>query len=132
MVSGKAVALRLSEVSKTYGDVRALDGLSFEVAEGRFFALFGPSSVGKTTTLARHLRTRSARQRHDPHRRSDVTHAPIKGRGVSMVFQSFALYPHLTVSQNLAYPLVEEGVPPNRDRPPGARDRRNAAARASA
>ena len=43
----------------------------------------------------------------------DVTNAPIKGRGVSMVFQSFALYPHLTVFKNLAYPLIEDGVPSN-------------------
>ena len=110
MAATKNTALALNGVSKSYGKVRALAGLSFEVAEGRFFALFGPSSVGKTTTLraiaglvqpdAGSIRIGGA----------DVTHAPIKGRGVSMVFQSFALYPHLTVANNLAYPLVEEGV----------------------
>ena len=46
-----AVALSLSDLTKTYGSVRALDRLSLEVPEGRFFVLFGPSSVGKTTTL---------------------------------------------------------------------------------
>ena len=110
MVSGKAVALRLSEVTKTYGEVRALDGLSLEVAEGRFFVLFGPSAVGKTTTL----RAISGLVRPDSGSirigDRDVTNAPIKGRGVSMVFQSFALYPHLTVFKNLAYPLIEDGV----------------------
>jgi multiple sugar transport system ATP-binding protein len=113
MVSGKAVALRLSEVTKTYGEVRALDGLSLEVAEGRFFVLFGPSAVGKTTTL----RAVSGLVRPDSGSirigDRDVTNAPIKGRGVSMVFQSFALYPHLTVFKNLAYPLIEDGVPSN-------------------
>src|ERR1700749_4568255 len=106
-----AVALSLSELTKTYGSGRALDRLSLEVPEGCFFVLFGPSSVGKTTTLraisglvpldggAIHIGGR------------DVTTAPIRGRGVSMVFQSFALYPHLSVFKNLAYPLVEEGVP---------------------
>lgn len=103
-------ALSLKGVTKTYGRVRAMSELSFDVAKGRFFALFGPSSVGKTTTL------RAIAGLVQPDHGSivingrDVTRAPIKGRGVSMVFQSFALYPHLTVFGNLAYPLVEEGV----------------------
>ena len=111
MASGSPVALSLSDVAKAYGKVRALDGLTLDVPEGRFFALFGPSAVGKTTTL----RAVSGLVRPDSGSirigDADVTHAPIKGRGVSMVFQSFALYPHLTVFKNLAYPLVEDGVP---------------------
>jgi multiple sugar transport system ATP-binding protein len=111
MASGRAVGLSLSGVTKTYGAVRALDGLSLEVAEGRFFVLFGPSAVGKTTTL----RAVSGLVRPDSGSirigERDVANAPIKGRGVSMVFQSFALYPHLTVFKNLAYPLIEDGVP---------------------
>ncbi|MGK9167679.1 ABC transporter ATP-binding protein [Inquilinus limosus] len=102
-------ALSLTNVSKSYGRVRALHNLSFSVAEGRFFVLFGPSSVGKTTTL----RTIAGLVAPDRGRVEifgrDWTHQPIAGRGVSMVFQSFALYPHLTVYQNLAYPLVEAG-----------------------
>jgi multiple sugar transport system ATP-binding protein len=100
-------ALSLTNVSKSYGRVRALQNLSFNVAEGRFFVLFGPSSVGKTTTL------RSIAGLVTPDRGRveifgrDWTHEPIAGRGVSMVFQSFALYPHLTVYENFAYPLVE-------------------------
>jgi ABC-type sugar transport system ATPase subunit len=101
-------ALRLAEVSKSYGPVRALDKLSFEVETGRFFVLFGPSSVGKTTAL----RTIAGLVRPDSGRLEisdiDFTDAPIAGRGVSMVFQSFALYPHLTVYENFAYPLREE------------------------
>ena len=103
-------ALKLEGVSKAYGAVRALDKISFVVPEGRFFVLFGPSSVGKTTTL------RTIAGLVQPDRGSvevfgrDVTHAPIAGRGISMVFQSFALYPHLTVAENLAYPLREENV----------------------
>src|SRR5882762_6768412 len=103
-------ALRLTNVSKSYGRVRALENLSFSVAEGRFFVLFGPSSVGKTTTL----RTIAGLVTPDRGRLeifgTDWTHQPIAGRGVSMVFQSFALYPHLTVYQNFAYPLVEAKV----------------------
>jgi multiple sugar transport system ATP-binding protein len=104
-------AVRLKGISKSYGAVRALDRLSFDVAEGRFFVLFGPSSVGKTTTL----RTIAGLVRPDAGTLeiggADVTAAPIAGRGVSMVFQSFALYPHLTVYDNFAYPLREEGAP---------------------
>jgi multiple sugar transport system ATP-binding protein len=111
MESRRAVALSLSGASKVYGKVRALDGLNLDVPEGRFFVLFGPSAVGKTTTL----RAVSGLVRPDSGTirigDRDVTKAPIKGRGVSMVFQSFALYPHLTVFKNLAYPLIEDGVP---------------------
>jgi multiple sugar transport system ATP-binding protein len=110
MAGSKVPALRLSGISKSYGKVRALDNLSFDVPEGRFFVLFGPSSVGKTTTLrtiAGLVATDAGRLEINGH---DVTTAPIAGRGVSMVFQSFALYPHLTVYENFAYPLKEEGV----------------------
>ena len=107
----RAVALSLSDLTKTYGSVRALDRLSLEVPEGCFFVLFGPSSVGKTTTLRAisGLVPPDSGSIHISGR--DVTNAPIRGRGVSMVFQSFALYPHLNVFKNLAYPLVEDGLP---------------------
>jgi multiple sugar transport system ATP-binding protein len=105
-----AVALSLSDLTKTYGSVRALDRLTLEVSEGCFFVLFGPSSVGKTTTLRAisGLVPLDGGTIHIGGR--DMTNEPIRGRGVSMVFQSFALYPHLTVFKNLAYPLVEDGV----------------------
>jgi multiple sugar transport system ATP-binding protein len=105
-----ACALSLTNVSKSYGRVGALHNLSFRVAAGRFFVLFGPSSVGKTTTL----RTIAGLVAPDRGRVEifgrDWTHEPIAGRGVSMVFQSFALYPHLTLYENLAYPLREAGT----------------------
>jgi multiple sugar transport system ATP-binding protein len=106
-----AVALSLSDLTKTYSSVRALDRLSLEVPEGCFFVLFGPSAVGKTTTLRAisGLVPLDSGTIHIGGR--DVTNAPIRGRGVSMVFQSFALYPHLNVFKNLAYPLVEDGLP---------------------
>ncbi len=108
MTGSNKLALNLSGISKSYGSVRALANLSFDVAEGRFFVLFGPSSVGKTTAL----RTIAGLVPPDAGRVEifgrDVTALPIAGRGVSMVFQSFALYPHLTVYENFAYPLREE------------------------
>jgi ABC-type sugar transport system ATPase subunit len=103
-------ALSLSGVSKHYGRVRALEDLSFEVPEGKFFVLFGPSSVGKTTTL-RMIAGLVRPEKGSVHIFGrDKTDAEIAGRGVSMVFQSFALYPHLSVYENFAYPLVEEKV----------------------
>src|SRR5271165_4466172 len=107
MVAEPNRAVVLEGVSKNYGSVRALAGLNFQVSTGRFFVLFGSSSVGKTTTL------RAIAGLVQPDSGTihisgvDMTGAPIKGRGTSMVFQSFALYPHLTVFQNLAYPLAE-------------------------
>jgi ABC-type sugar transport system ATPase subunit len=110
MTGAKKVALRLAGVVKAYRTVRALDGLDFDVAEGSFFVLFGPSAAGKTTAL----RTIAGLVQPDAGRVEifgrDVTTSPIAGRGVSMVFQSFALYPHLTVYDNFAYPLREEKV----------------------
>lgn len=105
-----ACALSLTNVSKSYGRVRALHNLSFSVAEGRFFVLFGPSSVGKTTTLRMIAGLVAPDRGRVEIFGRDWTHEPIAGRGVSMVFQSFALYPHLTVYENLAYPLREAGV----------------------
>ncbi len=127
MAEGVRPALRLSGISKSYGKVRALDNLTFDVAAGRFFVLFGPSSVGKTTTLrtiAGLVRPDSGRLEIDSR---DFTEAPIAGRGVSMVFQSFALYPHLTVYDNLAYPLREAKVA-SRKSQARERNRRNAEA----
>ena len=93
MAQGVKPALRLSGISKSYGKVRALENLSFDVAAGRFFVLFGPSSVGKTTTLrtiAGLVRPDSGRLEIDG---KDFTHEPIAGRGVSMVFQSLLSIP---------------------------------------
>ena len=104
------IAVRLDSVLKRFGSVVALDQMSFEVQRGRLFVVFGPSSVGKTTTL----RTIAGLERPQEGRLEingrDFTRAPIAGRNVSMVFQSFALYPHLTVRENFAYPLKEAGT----------------------
>jgi multiple sugar transport system ATP-binding protein len=106
-----AVAVGAQNLTKIYGRVRALDNLTFNVEEGRFFVLFGPSSVGKTTTLRTIAGLAIPEEGRLMLSGADMTHAPIKDRGVSMVFQSFALYPHLTVYDNFAYPLREEKTP---------------------
>ena len=102
--------LRTTGLVKRYGRITALDGLSFDVRAGEFFCLLGPSAAGKTTTL----RAISGLERLDAGRVEfagrDLTAAPVQGRGIAMIFQTFALYPHLTIRQNLAYPLREAGT----------------------
>ena len=99
--------LTLTGLVKRYGRVTALDGLSLEVRAGEFYCLLGPSAAGKTTTL----RAISGLERLEAGRIEfagrDITAAPVQGRGIAMIFQTFALYPHLTVRENLAYPLRE-------------------------
>jgi multiple sugar transport system ATP-binding protein len=103
-------ALRLAGLAKRYGSVIALDGLDLEVADGEFFVILGPSAAGKTTTL----RAIAGLERVDAGRilfaGQDVTHAPVQGRDMAMIFQTFALYPHLSTFDNLAYPLRERRV----------------------
>jgi multiple sugar transport system ATP-binding protein len=102
--------LRVSRLVKRYGSVTALDGLSFEVAAGEFFCLLGPSAAGKTTTLRAIAGLEKLQEGSVHFAGRDITAAPVQGRGIAMIFQTFALYPHLTVRQNLAYPLQEQGV----------------------
>src|SRR5919106_3584823 len=103
-------ALRITGLAKRYGSVVALDGLDLEVAEGEFFVILGPSAAGKTTTL----RAIAGLERADAGRilfaGQDVTDAPVQGRDMAMIFQTFALYPHLSTFDNLAYPLRERRV----------------------
>ena len=102
--------LRVAGLAKAYDDVVAVDGLDLEVAEGEFFVILGPSAAGKTTTL------RAIAGLERPERGQilfggrDVTHAPVQGRDMAMIFQTFALYPHLSIYDNLAYPLRENRV----------------------
>lgn len=103
-VSG-VTALELLELSKSFGGRRVIDALTCRVESGEFFVLLGPSGCGKTTTLrliAGLERPDSGEIRLDG--RSASTLAP-GDRGIGMVFQSSALYPHMTVSENLDVPL---------------------------
>ena len=99
--------LRLSGLTKSYGSVEALRGVDLEIEDGEFFVLFGPSAAGKTTTLrvvAGLEKPDGGTLTVDGH---DLAGVPVKRREMAMVFQSFALYPHLSTYQNLAYPLRE-------------------------
>jgi putative spermidine/putrescine transport system ATP-binding protein len=103
--------VRLVRVRKAYGDVVAVDGVDLEIAPGEFFTLLGPSGSGKTTTL----RLIAGFERPDDGRIElhgrDVTRVPPYERDVNTVFQDYALFPHMTVAENVAYGLRVKGVP---------------------
>ena len=97
--------LELANVTKRYGEMTAVDGVSLEVANGEFVVLLGPSGCGKTTTLrtiAGFVEPTSGTVRLDG---NDVTALPPWKRNAGLVFQSYALFPHLTVNQNVAFGL---------------------------
>ncbi|AWB34259.1 ABC transporter ATP-binding protein [Orrella marina] len=98
-------AVEFSGVSKVWGSATALHTTDLKLAEGEFSVLLGPSGCGKTTTLrlVAGLETPSAGRIKIFGR--DVTEVPSSGRGVSMVFQNYALFPHLSVAENVAFGL---------------------------
>jgi putative spermidine/putrescine transport system ATP-binding protein len=106
-----AVDVRLLDVRKTYGDVVAVDSVDLGIDAGEFFTLLGPSGSGKTTTL----RLIAGFERPDSGRIElsgvDVTGRAPYERDVNTVFQDYALFPHMTVADNVAYGLRVKGVP---------------------
>jgi multiple sugar transport system ATP-binding protein len=97
--------IRLAGISRSFGAVRAVQGLDLTIADGEFVVLLGPSGAGKTTTL----RLVAGLERPDAGSLHiggvDATVAPPAARDVAFVFQQYSLYPHLTVFDNLAFPL---------------------------
>lgn len=103
--------IRLEAVSKAWSGQTAVDRISFDVAPGEFVILLGPSGCGKSTTLRMiaGLEQASAGRIHIGER--DVTDLPPGDRGISMVFQSYALFPHLSVADNIVFGLRSRKVP---------------------
>ena len=103
---GTDAAVSLANLSKHYGDVTAVDGIDLRIHKGEFFSLLGPSGSGKTTTLrmiARFELPTSGRILLDG---QDVSRLPPYERDVNTVFQDYALFPHMTVGDNVAYGLM--------------------------
>jgi putative spermidine/putrescine transport system ATP-binding protein len=114
--------IRLVDLAKHYEDVHAVDGVSLDIAHGEFFTMLGPSGSGKTTTL----RLIAGFELPDRGRvelgGADVTRVPPYARDVNTVFQDYALFPHMSVADNVAYGLRIRGI--------GRADRRARAAAA--
>ena len=108
---GRLGGLVLKNISKRFGSVKVIDDLSLEIGEGEFAVFLGPSGCGKSTLLRMiaGLEALSAGEIHLGRRRIDAL-APGE-RGLAMVFQHYALYPHMTVRQNMAFGLRNMGVP---------------------
>jgi putative spermidine/putrescine transport system ATP-binding protein len=103
--------LQLSNLTKSYADFRAVDDVSLEIADGEFLVLLGPSGCGKTTTLrivAGFVEPTSGSVRLGDH---DITALPPWKRNAGLVFQSYALFPHMTVNENIAFGLEMRKIP---------------------
>jgi len=103
--------VRIESLSKVYGAVRAVDRISVEIGDGEFISLLGPSGCGKTTTLKMIAGFEEASEGAIRFDGADVVRVPAEKRDIGMVFQNYALFPHMTVDQNLAFGLEMRRVP---------------------
>ena len=116
----QGVAVALYDLRRAYGPVRALDGLTLDIAPGEFVALLGPSGCGKTTAL----RVLAGLEDPDTGRVEvdgrDITATPTSARDMGMVFQAYSLFPHMTARQNVEFGLQLRRIPTARRRARGA------------
>ncbi len=103
--------LTLQNVTKSFGHVKAVDGVDLTVPGGTFVCLLGPSGCGKTTLLRMIAGLEDPTEGRIRLGEEDLTAVPAHRRGFGMVFQSLALFPHLTVAENIGYPLRIRGRP---------------------
>ncbi len=103
-------AVRFTNVNRHFGKVRAVDNLSLEIAEGEFFALLGPSGSGKTTCLRLIAGFEQPTSGEIEIFGEHAQHLPPYRRNVNTVFQDYALFPHMTILDNVAYGLMVKGV----------------------
>ena len=104
-------AIELENVAKRWGEARALEGITFRAEPGTFVVLLGPSGCGKSTTLRLIAGLDTPSSGTIRIGGADVTHLPPARRGLAMVFQSYALFPHLTVAENIVFGLRVRRVP---------------------
>jgi putative spermidine/putrescine transport system ATP-binding protein len=98
-------SIRLENLGKSYANVQAVRGVDLAVADGEFFTILGPSGSGKTTLLTLIAGLAMPTEGRILFGDRDVTHVPTVGRGIGLVFQNYALFPHMTVFDNVAFPL---------------------------
>ena len=102
--------VELQGITKLYGGFRAVDGLDLSIRAGEFITLLGPSGSGKTTTLMLIAGFEVPSQGSIAIDGVPITRLPAYRRNVGMVFQSYALFPHLTVAENIGFPLKQRGM----------------------
>jgi spermidine/putrescine transport system ATP-binding protein len=102
--------VKVNSIAKTYGTVPVLNDISTEFPEGSFTSLLGPSGSGKTTLLRIIAGFIKPNEGVVMIGNTDVTHIPVWGRNIGMMFQSYALFPHMTVAQNVAFGLERRGI----------------------
>lgn len=107
-ITGSAVCFK--SVSRHFGTVRAVDDVNLDVADGEFFAMLGPSGSGKTTCLRLMAGFEQPNSGTIELFGQDVTQVPPFSRDVNTVFQDYALFPHMTVGDNIAYGLMVKGI----------------------
>jgi putative spermidine/putrescine transport system ATP-binding protein len=111
-LASSAAAVRLERLSKSFDGIkRAVDGVDLTIAAGEFFALLGPSGCGKTTTLRMIAGFETPDEGRIHVGGADVTDVPVHRRNLGMIFQSYALFPHRTVAENVAFGLRMRGLP---------------------
>jgi multiple sugar transport system ATP-binding protein len=103
--------IRVQQLRKAFGEFVAVKDSSFVVNDGEFFCLLGPSGCGKTTTLRMIAGLELPTEGQIFLGGEDVTFKRASARDIAFVFQMFALYPHMSVRQNIAFPLVSQGMP---------------------
>lgn len=104
------ISITIENLVKRFGSNAALDGLTFRIEPGELFFLLGPSGCGKTTLLRNIAGFYIPEEGRILFDHDDVTHLPPHKRNTGMMFQSYALWPHMTVAQNVAFGLVERKV----------------------
>lgn len=103
--------IRLSNISKSFGDVRVINNINLTVTEGEFFTLVGPSGCGKSTILNIIAGLEDLDEGTIYFDNQPVNRLSPRDRDAAMVFQNYALYPHMTVYENIAFPLKIKGMP---------------------
>lgn len=109
--AGSGAAVSVLDLHKAYGPVRAVNGISLEIGAGEFVALLGPSGSGKTTILMSIAGFETPDSGSILIGGQDIVPQPPHKRGIGMVFQRYALFPHMTVAENIAFPLRMRKVP---------------------
>ncbi|MBI3648459.1 MAG: ABC transporter ATP-binding protein [Actinobacteria bacterium] len=116
MSQAAAVAISVENVRKEFGKVQAVRGVTLDIYEGEFFSMLGPSGCGKTTTLRMIAGFEEPDEGRILLRDADVTGVPPNRRNVNMVFQHYALFPHMSIYDNVAFGLKVKKVPKNDQR----------------